>query len=1617
MDGADNTRTEHNPGPKRIGNYEIVRELGRGGMGVVYEARDVALGRTVALKTLLSFAEASSVDLERFQREARLAASLRHPGIVSVHEVGMHEKAPFFTMDFVDGLTLNEYLEKIKPPLPDRVQILFKVAEALAFAHAKNIVHRDIKPGNILVDAEECPHLTDFGLAKEIEKSDRLTATGVAIGTPAYMSPEQALGRSREIGKPSDVYSLGAVMYEALTGQPPFSGSSMGEIVTAILQFDPLPPRMLVKGLSRDLETICLKCLEKSPQRRYPNGKALALDLERYLEGHVIRARPVGLLYKSYKWLLRNKLLSLSAALIVAAASVLIYALFLAPGTLTIVVRAKIAGESKIVRPEVKIDERKISGKGPYSIAGGYHRIALSLKDYQSTDFLVKVAPGEDIKLEKELVHDQGYVTLSSPLSEIEMILVNKATKEKTKLLAPLYRYAIDTGDYEVQLQKRNYFAQKRAVTVAVAEETSLAVHLEPMLLWRKDVSVKPDVTALAAADLSGDGDLEVVCASTSGTVACYDLCTREQLWKVRRTLAPTNPLLSLHDVNRDGVPDILAAHERFTIFDGKTRRELFSLPNWWGNCFHLKDVNGDGYEDLILLSNYTGVRCFDIGSSRLLWATPRLAHGNVAHNALFLEESGDKVMIYAEQDMWRDMQQNVWRTNLYRVDLRNGHKAKLAEIDGKCPCHIRLLESSPSSGKVSRGTLVWYTNQTGFCAMDLLTRELRWQWQGPGRGTGTIVVSDLDKDGKNEVLLYANDLYCLDVEAKKLLWKFDLGYESGIECPSIADLDGDSIPEIVVSAQKAIYILNRGGELLDEFVVDSNIGGHLIVDGDGDGRPDILFCSGEFVYCVQPILDQKVRSVGEGTARANPYNAPVLADFNGDLREEILVADEAGNVYALDSDTGNTLWHCDLATSISGALVVADIDGDKAPDLVASTTLSLQAWTWGKQKLWSRELEWTKTAMPADIDRDGDVEVLTIDTRGILYCLEGKTGEPVWENEVTRSFMAPEVADVNGDGHLEILVMCGAHFGNYSPVFCVDGKTGKNLWVSQVPNHSEGMVGVLVGDGDGDGHPEVFAKQAGGYLSCLDGKSGTVRWTSCLRGGDLRNIALLQDFDGDGAVELVTGNGDGEVLCINARTGEEKWRQSTGEDKSAGNYLYLQSGDFDGDGLLDLISTGYDHSFCVYSGKGGRLLGHLDGFGQIFAHKLVDLDRDGRIDLLFPKRNERLLCIYDLPDYLRRLDNPEIAVVSTKDYSPLEIAFCNKLLRQRAYTRLAEEFRNSEKLRDWGYMVSFYQGICAFSRRETSQAMSFFRRCADALGRVYDNRFLMAACYLEQGENKRAQSLVEELLRESPQEFDRCLCQYRHLLAAKSLDLLGGVIAKAIPASGCDQKLSRAYENALFTGDIEEANRLLPLCLSYASAAKGHEKRYAAYVEEVLLETRQYASLYQRHRSLAILDRALQVIESPELLAERAKVYIQTNISLEQGMSDLMRSLALNPDQPENLLLRAQIFAGMGRVQEALADFEACIELKPENSEAYLGKVFTCLLSGQNQSAQKELDRFKTRFSSKLDQPTSLVYETLLALATGDRARARQEFSGLALVPQYQTTWIGINLQRLVGK
>ncbi|MCX6929068.1 MAG: serine/threonine-protein kinase [Verrucomicrobia bacterium] len=294
---------------RRYGDYELLGEIAQGGMGVVHKARQISLNRLVALKMILAGQLASEAEVKRFRAEVEAAANLNHPNIVGIHEVGLYEGQHYFSMQYIEGRRLAQLQAEghwCAGAGKEAAQLVAKVARAVQYAHERGILHRDLKPANILIDTGGEPHVLDFGLARRIGADSSLTMEGAVLGTPSFMAPEQAAGKTKDLGAAADIYGLGGVLYFLLTGRPPFAAASPLDTLVQVLEGEVIVPRTINPQVARDLERICLRCLEKSPERRYPAAANLAEDLERFMRDEPVQARPPGLRPLLVHWVRRQ---------------------------------------------------------------------------------------------------------------------------------------------------------------------------------------------------------------------------------------------------------------------------------------------------------------------------------------------------------------------------------------------------------------------------------------------------------------------------------------------------------------------------------------------------------------------------------------------------------------------------------------------------------------------------------------------------------------------------------------------------------------------------------------------------------------------------------------------------------------------------------------------------------------------------------------------------------------------------------------------------------------------------------------------------------------------------------------------------------------------------------------------------------------------------------------------------------------------------------------------------------------------------------------------------------------------------------------------------------------
>jgi eukaryotic-like serine/threonine-protein kinase len=452
-----------------FGDYEVQEELGRGGMGVVYKARQVSLNRPVALKMIKTGILADLAELLRFQNEAEAVALLDHPGIVPVYEVGEHDGQRYFSMKLIEGGNLAELLASFKDNPKAAATVLVEAAEAVHHAHMRGILHRDLKPANILIDAEGRPHVTDFGLAKRVEGDTELTASGAIMGTPAYMSPEQANGRRGSITTATDVYGLGAIFYTLLTGQAPFGGDGVIATLDAVRTRPPESPGKLGVHVPSDLETICLKCLEKDPRRRYASAHELAADLNNWLDSRPITARRVGALERAWLWCKRKPAVAALAATVVLA---------VAGGTFGI-----IAVQSTANRLMAKKNEDLRSSNTKLD----QQRLRAAVRESQAIDAVKKfrdAVANEPTLKNNALLHDLRKRLLNEPLAFFKALRdqlqkdQDTSPESLTRLASAAHDLGLLSSEIGDQEDALRAFEESLAIRERLVRENSLDVEM-----------------------------------------------------------------------------------------------------------------------------------------------------------------------------------------------------------------------------------------------------------------------------------------------------------------------------------------------------------------------------------------------------------------------------------------------------------------------------------------------------------------------------------------------------------------------------------------------------------------------------------------------------------------------------------------------------------------------------------------------------------------------------------------------------------------------------------------------------------------------------------------------------------------------------------------------------------------------------------------------------------------------------------------------------------------------------------------------------------------------------------------------------------------------------------
>jgi outer membrane protein assembly factor BamB len=1253
-----------------FGDCELLAEIARGGMGVVYRARQVSLNRTVALKMILAGRLASAAEVRRFRTEAEAAANLDHPNIVPLYEVGEHDGQHYFSMKLVEGDNLAQALSEGRWPAysPEAhrraARLIAVTARAVHYAHQHGILHRDLKPANVLLDESEQPHITDFGLAKRVTGRAGdvpLTQSGAILGTPTYMAPEQAAGK-KSLSTAVDVYSLGAILYELLTGRRPFQADTPLDLLQQVLEREPERPRLLNPRLDRDLETICLKCLEKDPQRRYGSAEALAQDLEHWLADEPIQARRTGTLERAARWV-RKRRRGIKVTAATAAASVLLVVLAVFGWQWYMesrLGRVMLTTDGPPLAAEVLFEDRDdlvvkpftLPTQEPVSLPAGSYRLRLSGQGLLSETWQFLVRKGTQQQLSVRL----GAGELWDPIPAAQWFDVMDLAGRSDVILFD------DRG-----LRRLDGATAKVIWERPLGEKDFWESLTKGPFDWKRwfgyrpiDSSAHIDSARLVqpAPDLDGDG-------------------VRDLVW------AGDNPAALFAVSGKDGKR--LWSFTTGPLYEGEMKRIPAQDFEFWvagAGTFTgapiLADVNGDGTPDLIAAfevprantgTTLQGVNGQDIPLPRQRWV--------------------EAVCGRTGKSLWRQP-----------IDGRPGHWSTAAS-----PSRATQLV------RVGGKPVVVLMEGTALLGFDLHTGKPAWPAHEVGQAVQELHFVDLDGDGQEEALLFGQNyaqlgdqswqllgstLVALSLSTWTPLWKRDLPHRASPPGFVVADLDGDGRPEVILhnSTEKNWW----GLDVLDGATGRSRWHGPPPVEGwreshscqglvvgpdvDGDGQRELFVASqahfegkpGNSLF-IDALSGKDGRILWTWRPRVPVGEVGPLQWWQPGLDglPQLVVPTaikgppDAATTYVLAAGSGR------LEHVLPGMvhLHFADFNGDGIPDLYeyrpdqpyqANWPAKLRALRGLPPAAWQRL---DRVAPAQDFNGDGIADLLgnsppanpdSSSARAGMFAVSGRDGQVLWQARIKgmsswggadrTATAAPPDGDLDGDGLPDVLLFTQPGWGDpdtQAPLRAFSGKAGRLLWAAQdlrVREREQIQYAHLLEcrDLNGDRKPEaLFAysrlRQEGSqmWLAALSGRDGKLLWEQPLSGSGLRGkdmvsqqgriSVVVADLDRDGVDDVLmwglSARNQWELRAFKGRDGTPLWQYET-RLSAANSVNPLPApvvGDLDGAGVPAVLFWDFKDRVVALEGNSGRPLWTYAVQASLYEyakHWPVLLNRDG---------------------------------------------------------------------------------------------------------------------------------------------------------------------------------------------------------------------------------------------------------------------------------------------------------------------------------------------------------------------------------------------------------------------
>ncbi len=1257
--------------PPRLGPFVLGEELGHGGMGVVYRARHEKLGTDCAVKVLIAGEHASPELIARFQREAGAVAKMgKHPNIVGVFDLGEEAGLAYYAMELVDGRSLRQEMKAREIAPREAAVIAEKTARALHFAHEHGIIHRDMKPDNVIMRKDGEPQVMDFGLARDAGSEEHLSVTGQIMGTLAYMAPEQAAGRIDAMDARTDVYALGGVLYELLTGSPPHPGKTFAAALPMILRGDIIAPRRLRPEAPRDLETVAMKALALEPSRRYASAETMAEDLARWSRGDPILARPIGPVARLLRRVRRHPVLSSLVALIVGLGAFSGWRLAgparitvttqpedarveaigttltrtgwvwparkfrlrvshdgcetvevevnASPGTVvdvgSVSLRSDHGAVKAIVDPptaEIWVDGELVgtSDANPViQVPNGPHRLLLRSPGFREDERLVTILAGETLELPKvTLARRQGTVRITGRPRDLTVAVCEAGSGAEVLRVSPPVEVALNAGDYVLRGHVAGHYDREYAIHVEEGSGLDVDVWLARALLWEFKADQAIDGSPLLA-DLDGDGRAEVILTTKFGHLYALSGGDGSLLWDYVQPPYrwPAEYDVSAWDTDHDGVLDIVLSFAK----------AIFVVSGRNGVCLWTLVAPADfrtpaAFGDL----NGDGVDDCVVGGDDQRLRAHSTKDGSPLWSRKMQEGPTQRAAL---GDLTGD------GTLECITGCADGAVYALNGRDGSVVWGFRAggsLLDSPALIDVDRdGSLdcLFACSDSRVYAVSGSKGTLIWSLDTQDKMTDAPFLSHVDSSGVWEVVVALTTGRCLSISGSKGTVVSSLDFKRGMKDTVLEDLDRDGVLDCVSFAQAPRVIAYSGRSLAPLWTYECPAplkASPCVGDLDMDGFPDCVFaCDDHRVYALSGAAAGPLWSVLVPGPR---LPSPSVGSLDRDGVPDCVVASENGKVYAISGRDGRGIWECDVHAELGSNPTLADLNRDGIADCIFGTSDRRVCALSGVDgsALWTREVGWVVDAPLAvrDLDGDGELDCVAAAWDGMVYCLAGGTGGVRWTSKTGGMITgAPALGDIDRDGVVDCVVN-----STEDGVYALSGRDGARIW-RQETDTRKGSAAVL-GDLNGDGLLDCVV-QSEIRLYALSGVDGSAIWIRDTSGGSPSRPFLL-DTDRDGVVEGVFYMEKGGLRCLD-RKGELVWGNGPGAEGSE-----IMPADVDGDRSPELfVSTG--STLGAYAAADGTMIWGLDvGESIIAGPSLADLDGDGVEDLLLESDSGRVFA------------------------------------------------------------------------------------------------------------------------------------------------------------------------------------------------------------------------------------------------------------------------------------------------------------------------------------------------------------------------------------------------------